>query len=190
MKLFSCTLGAFLSALVFAGTVGAQVFTPTFTSPRLLNEVGIYLSDDPGSLTLEGLWRGGPLGLRLGFVNERGDLISVGGELRTPLPIAGAPRGLAFTAAAQGLLGDENAVGAHAGLSAGYTFVGNGLAITPYLHPRIGLVNPLGAGDDLELQLLADLGADVEFWTNLLVRVGVKLDDVGSSWGVGIGWRR
>ncbi|CAN5630301.1 hypothetical protein BH23GEM3_BH23GEM3_23090 [soil metagenome] len=190
MRLLSCTLGAFLSALVLVGNVGAQVFTPTFTSPRLLNEVGVTVSDGPGNLTFEGIWRGGPLGLRLGFVDGRGGLISVGGELRSPVQITGAPMGLAFTAAAQGLLGDENAVGAHAGLSAGYTFTGNGLAITPYLHPRIGLVNNLGEGDELELQLLADLGTDVEFWNNILVRVGVKLDDVGSSWGIGLGWRR
>ncbi len=190
-KLWFGKLSALSLALLLAGTLEAQVFTPTYTSPRLVNEFGINVSDRPGNLTVEGLWRGGPLGLRVGYASGTGGLLSIGGELRNPLPMAHAPLGLAFTAGAQGLLGDQNqrAVGVQAGLSAGYTLAGSGLAFTPYLHPRIGLINDL-PGEEYQVRALADAGVDVEFWNNLLVRLGVNLTDVGATWGLGVGVRR
>jgi hypothetical protein len=181
---------AMLLTIFFAGAASAQVFTPTYTSPRLLNEMGIYLSDGPGDLGVEGIWRGGPLGLRVGFVDAAGGLLSLGGEVRTPLPVTGAPLGLAFIAGAQGLIGDENAVGVQAGLTAGYTFRGTGAFFTPYMHPRVGMVGSLNGSSDMEFEVMADVGVDVEFWTNLIVRLGVSLDDVGANWGVGLAWRR
>lgn len=187
-KLLLAKSSALVLALLFTGTAHAQVFTPTYTSPRLVNEFGVNVSDSPGNMTVEGLWRGGPLGLRVGYAGGVG-LLSIGGEVRSPVPIPNAPVGLAFTAGAQGLLGDQNAVGVQAGLSAGYTFSGPGVAFTPYLHPRIGLVNDLPQ-DEFELRALADAGVDVEFWNNLLVRFGVNLGDVGANWGLGVGWRR
>ncbi len=180
-----------LLALAAAVPAQAQVFTPTYQSSRLINDVGIYLSDGPGDLGIEGVWRGGPLGIRAGFVDAAGGLLSIGGELRSPLAVAGAPIGLAFTAGAQGLIGgDDNAVGVQAGLAAGYTFRPQGAAFTPYIHPRIGLVDPLGP-DDFSVRALADVGVDVEFWNNLVLRFGVKLEDrVGASWGVGLAVRQ
>jgi hypothetical protein len=179
-----------LVGLGFASVAQAQVFTPTYQSPRLVNEVGIYLADGPGDLAVEGIWRAGPLGLRLGFVDGGGGLLSIGGELRNPIPMVGTPMGLAFTAGAQGLIGDNNVVGVQAGLSAGYTFVGQGLAFTPYLHPRVGLVGGFGTDEDMEFRVLADVGADIEFHNNILLHVGIKLDDVGSNFGVGLSLRR
>jgi hypothetical protein len=180
------------SILLLLGSVAladAQVFTPTYQSPRLVNEVALAVSDGPGSLAIEGIWRGGPLGLRVGYADASDGLLMIGGEVRNPLPIAGAPLGLAFTAGAQGLIGDRSGVGVQAGLSAGYTFMAPGLGITPYIHPRIaGVKNRFD--DDLRLRALADVGADIEFHTNLLVRFGVALDNVGSNWGFGLGWRR
>jgi hypothetical protein len=187
-RLFS-TLAVLASGLVFASTAQAQVFTPTYQSPRLVNELGVHVSDGPGSMALSGIWRGGPVGLRVGYVDTAGGLLSIGGELRNALAMQGAPLGLAFTAGAQGLLGESNAVGVQAGLSAGYTFTGTGLVLTPYLHPRLAMVNTLGS-DNLEFRVLADVGTDIEFYNNILVRFGVKLDDLGSNFGVGIGVRR
>lgn len=178
-----------LALLACAAPSQAQVFTPTFQSPRLVNEIGVYLSDGPGDLTLEGLWRGGPMGLRVGLVDDNGGLLSIGGELRNPLPVAGAPLGLAFTVGAQALLGDQNAVGVQGGLSAGYTFRPSGAAVTPYIHPRIAFVDEPGP-EEFRARVLADAGVDVEFWNNLLFRFGVSLADVGASWGIGLGIRR
>ena len=47
-----------MALLLAAPPAAAQVFTPTFTSPRLVDDLGIYLSDGPGDLALEGIWRG------------------------------------------------------------------------------------------------------------------------------------
>jgi hypothetical protein len=181
------------AAILFTGVAGsasAQVFTPTYTSPRLLNEIGIYLSDGPGDLGLEGIWRGGMFGLRVGYVDARDGLLTLGGEIRSPLVVAGAPLGLALTAGAQALVGDESALGLQGGLTAGYTFRGQGVFFTPYMHPRLAMINRLGGDDDFDFKALADVGLDVEFYTNLVLRLGIKLDDVGADWGVGLSWRR
>ncbi|HSJ23778.1 MAG TPA: hypothetical protein VK929_03770 [Longimicrobiales bacterium] len=177
--------------LLFAATsVSAQIFTPTYMSPRMQNDLGLYVSDGPGDLALEGIWRGGPLGLRVGYVDAGDGMVSIGGELRTPVDLAGVPLGLAFTASGQGIIGDNSAAGIQAGLSAGYTFVGSTLAITPYLHPRIGAVNHFGGDSDLELEVMADVGVDVEIERNLVLRLGVNLGEPNSVWGVGLAIRR
>lgn len=181
---------AVAAALVAANGAEAQVFTPTFTSPRLTNDLGIYLNDGPGDLGVEGIWRGGPLGLRVGYMDVFDGLLTIGGELRNPLPMTGAPLGLAFVAGAQGALGDNGGVGVQAGLSAGYTFIGSGMAVTPYIHPRIGLVNNIGPSDDMEVEVLADLGFDLEFSNNLILRFGGNLGNIGSNWGIGLAWRQ
>jgi hypothetical protein len=178
--------------IALAGTAQAQVFTPTLQSPRLVNEMSIYVGDGPGDLAIGGIWRGGPLGLRLGYVDGWGGLLSVGAELRNPIPVANAPLGLAFTASGEALVGDETGLGFQAGLSAGYTFHSTGLAFTPYLHPRAALVRRPGIrNEDLRFEVLADVGGDIEFHNNILVHFGIRLDNnVGSNFGIGIGVRR
>lgn len=189
MKRFACvTMVA--GALMLAGAAEAQIYTPTYQSPRLTNDLGIYANSGPGDWGIEGIWRGGPLGLRVGYVDLSDGLISLGVELRSPLQVQGAPLGLAFTGSAQGLVGDDSAFGVQGGLSAGYTFMGQGLAFTPYINPRIALVQDLGPSDDLDVRLLADIGADIEFANNLIFRVGGGLGTHGAEAGFGIAIRR
>lgn len=192
MKKRSLALGAaaLLAALV-APAAEAQVFTPTYMSPMGLSDLGIYVSDGPGDLTLEGIWRGGPLGLRVGFVDsDVDDLLSLGGEFRSPIALQGAPIGLAFVAGAQGLLGDNSAVGLQAGVSAGYRFVQPGFGLTPYIHPRIALIDGFGPDDDFEAEVLADVGVDLELPNRIVFRLGVGLSDETADWGLGLAWRR
>ena len=183
------TGAALLVAMTAATESQAQVFTPTYTSPRLVNEFGVNVSDYPGNLGVEGIWRGGPLGLRVGYANEDSGILSIGGEFRAPLQLSDAPLGLALTAAAQGLVAEQNAIGVQTGLTAGYTFMAPGIGVTPYIHPRVGYINDRGM-DGFEFQALADVGVDAEFYNNMLVRVGVSLGELGSTWGVGVGFRR
>jgi hypothetical protein len=77
-----------------------------------------------------------------------------------------------------------------AGLNAGYTFQSPGIFFTPYMHPRVAMINSFGPGDDWDFEVLADVGLDVELHNNIVARVGVNLGDIGSNWGVGLSLRR
>ena len=174
-----------------AAPAEAQVFTPSYQSPVLLSDIGVYASDGPGDVTLEGIYRTGALGLRLGFVDTDGDdLISVGGDFRSPLALSGAPLRVALTAGAQALIGEADAVGLQLGLSAGARLLGSGLAVTPYIHPRIAFINGFGPDDGFDADLIADIGADVELAEGLVARLGVGLTNETADFGLGLAWRR
>jgi hypothetical protein len=180
---------AVAGALTIGGAeADAQVFTPSYQAPVVMNDLGIYLSDGPGDMALEGIYRSGPLGLRIGFVDAAEDLLSLGGEVRVPLE--SAPIDVAFTAGVQGLIGDFDAIGVQAGLSIGERFVNPGVALTPYIHPRIAFIDGLATDDDFEAELLADLGLDAEFSSNLILRLSIGLSDDTPDVGIGLAWRR
>lgn len=184
---------ALAASLLLAEGAEAQVFTPTYMSPVPSSDVGIYVADAPapGDLGVEGIWRSGPLGLRVGYLDTGGGAATLGAELKSPLALAGAPIRVAFAAGAQALLGDGDAVGLHGGLTLGHTFVpqGAGFTLTPYLFPRIALVDWEG-GDGFESDLLAELGFEAGFAPNLTFRFGAELGGEGPDWGVGFAWRR
>lgn len=181
-------VAAAVLSLAAAARADAQVFTPSYQSPVVMNDVGVYLSDSPGDMALEGIWRSGPVGLRVGYVDAEPDaLLSVGGEVRVPLT---APIDVAFTAGAQGLIGDANAIGLQAGLSLGQRFVNPGVALTPYIHPRVALVDGFAADDDWDTELLAELGLDAEFSQNLILRLSVGISEDTPNLGLGLSWRR
>lgn len=179
---------AVVSSLVVAAHAEAQIFTPSYMSPVPMNELGLYVSDDDA---VEGLLRGGAYGLRVGYVDEAGGLLSLGGELRSPMAFAGAPLALALTAGAQGLFGDVDLLGLQAGISAGQRFVASGAAFTPYVHPRLGLIDSgLSGGNDFDLEGLLDVGLDVEFNRYLIARVNIGLAGPSPDWGLGLSLRR
>jgi len=171
----------------------AQVFTPTFQSTERSNDIGLYLSDGPGDLAVEGIWRRsfgtGDLGLRAGFADlGKGELL-LGADWRQPLALGTQPVDVALTFGGQAVLGDVDGIGGQVGLAFGHTFVEEGLHVTPYVHPRVALVSALGDNNDAKLDVLADLGADFRFAPNLVLRLGVNLGD-GADWGIGLAWRR
>ncbi|HEX8430341.1 MAG TPA: hypothetical protein VF625_03600 [Longimicrobium sp.] len=177
-------------ALASAEPARAQVFTPTFQAPVRGNDIGLYLSDFGGDLAIEGIGRrslgGYDLGLRLGIAD---DAVLVGLDTRSPLALAGtAPLDLALTFGGQGALGDANAFGAQVGLSIGHTFAAPELSITPYIHPRAAFY----FGDILDegFHPQADVGLDVAFRPNLILRFGANLADEGADWGLGLSFRR
>lgn len=178
------------AALFVSATADAQVFTPSYQAPVVMNDLGVYLSDAPGDMALEAIYRAGPIGLRVGYVDAEPDgLISVGGELRAPI-LERSPLDVSFTAGAQGLIGDADALGLQAGLTIGHRFVNPGLAVTPYIHPRIALVDDLAEDGEWETELLADLGLDAEFSQNLIFRLSVGVSERSPDVGVGLAWRR
>ena len=186
---------AFAAALVLGSgnAVQAQVFTLPFMAPQSESSLGVYLSDF-GDLALEGIARGNfggfNLGLRGGIVDADDNTgVTIGGELRNPLELGTAPLDMAFTAGVQGLLGDFDGIGAQVGLSIGHTFVPDtgGLRFTPYIHPRVAFIDP-GEPADGDLELLADVGFDLDFASNLSLRLGINVGD-GADWGIGLAWR-
>lgn len=188
------TLAAVAAALALGGeAAGAQVFTPTYLAPRVSSDLGVYVSDGPGDLAIEGIWRramagGSGLGLRLGFADaDGGTALLAGIDYRSPLALAGtAPVDLALTLGGQAALGEAEGFGAQVGLSVGYTFTTPELSVTPYIHPRLAFISVEGGDDGIEP--LADLGIDLGFAPNLSLRFGANLGD-GADWGIGLAWR-
>jgi hypothetical protein len=193
MKKLSLAAVSALAAAVMAAAPGrAQVFTPTFQSTERSSDIGIYLSDGPGELAVEGIWRRafgtGDLGLRAGFADLGDGEILLGADWRQPLALGTQPVDVGLTFGGQAALGDVDVIGLQAGLVFGHTFVQEGLHVTPYVHPRLAFTGDLG-GDGNELDVLADIGADFRFAPNLVLRVGVNIGD-GADWGIGLAWRR
>ncbi len=186
------------SVLTLAGAApgAAQVFTPTFMTPYPANEFGIYVNDGPGDLGLEAIFRrgrsGGDFGLRAGYADIGDGALTLGIEVRNPVVLAGAPIGLAFTAGAQALLGGDVAgLGGQVGFSIGQEFPAANFTVTPYIHPRLALLNDVGTEDDdeFEVDVLADLGVDIRFQNGVSFRVAGNLGQ-GVDWGLGVSFRQ
>jgi hypothetical protein len=194
MKKHSFAAVSALAAVVMAvAPARAQVFTPTFQSTARVSDIGIYLSDGPGDLAVEGIWRRGlgtgDLGLRAGFADAGDGLLLLGADWRQPLALATQPVDLALTLGGQLAVGDVSGLGAQVGLLFGHTFAEPGVRITPYVHPRLAVLSAIGDSNDAEVDVLADIGADFSFAPNLTLRLGVNIGD-GADWGIGLAWRR
>lgn len=182
--------------LAGAPSVAAQVFTPTFQPPLGGGNVGVYLSDFGDDLAVEGIFRRGgrssDLGFRIGVADAGDAAFLLGVDFRNPLYLDTAPIDLAFTAGVQALLGDVDGYGFQGGLSIGSTVGLDGFTLTPYVHPRLALVNAVGGGDDADLDVLADVGFDLGF-PNFVLRFGINLanNPAGrhADWGVGVAFR-
>lgn len=197
------TVGKWVSGAIVAvgllaapSAANAQVVTPSFMAPRGAPEAGFYLSDTYDAVSVEGSLRSNfgalQLGVRGGVIDwDGGTLLSVGGEMRSPIQANTAPIDLAFTLGAQGVFGDFDGFGVQGGLTLGHTFVGEGVHFTPYFHPRLALVDAFGGGEsDAELELIADLGVDVDFASNLSLRFNAGISDASADLGIGLAWRR
>ena len=182
-----------LAGIASAPEASGQVFTPTFQPPLGGGNVGVYLSDfEQGGLAVEGIFRQGgrpyDLGFRIGIADVDDAAFILGADLRNPLQLGTAPLDVAFTAGGQALLGERDGFGFQAGLSVGSTFGAQGFLFTPYIHPRIALVNDYRPNEDeLQLDVLADLGVDVAF-PNFILRFGVNLGKF-ADWGIGVAFR-
>lgn len=182
-----------VALFVVMGVEGAagQVFTPTFMAPRSSSDLGIYLSDGPGEFSIEGIWRRSSgsydLGLRGGVADADDLILLLGAEIRNPLSVS-APIDVAVSGTAQGAFGDRSAGGVLLGVAVGHTFEADDLAITPYFHPRAGMVRPFFP-DEWDLELLADIGVDVRIGSNLELRFGFGFDEPTTDWGIGLAWR-
>jgi hypothetical protein len=200
MKHIRLAVGLALGAAFVAGTAQAQVFSLPFMSPTPSNDVGVYVSD-VGDLGIEGVWRrqsrGGNLGIRAGYADLADGALMLGLESRSPVVLAGAPIGLAFTAAGQGLVGDGvTRLGGQVGFTAGQAIRATTFTVTPYIHPRLAVIAYLDdaegvddENDEVELDVLADIGADFDLGSGVSLRLGFNLAE-GANWGLGLAWRQ
>lgn len=193
MKVMMCAM-AIVAAVGVSSDAAAQVFSPSYLAPRVASELGIYVSDSPGDVTAEGSLRanfsGTMLGLRAGIADMTDAQLTIGGELLHPLAVSSAPLDFAVTGAAQALIGDVKLAGFTLGLDIGHTFASPGLNVTPYIHPRIALAGSYGDQGEMDADLLADLGVNVDLAPNLSLRLGIGLTGPVSNWGFGAAWRR
>ena len=190
-----------------ASTVEAQAynypaFQPPRTSPREFN-FGVASGDDFGT-SLVFQWRE-PVGARtqLSFDAGFGDpdnadaVFFVGGTLGYQLArsTADMPLDLLLTAGLNGMFGDIEIFRVPVGVSLGRRFPLEGqLAITPYVHPRLMMEFCGDCGDDNEIGLGFDIGADFEFTPRMSMRLGVVLGGTDyfedqSAFGVSLAWR-
>jgi hypothetical protein len=181
------TLGALLAT---AGQASAQVAwdAPFLMPPKQEAGFGLYLTDpDPGNLGFVGTWRSGSgapaLGFRLGFANDWRDKLTVLGGV----DVSGAltrstsefPLDIDWIFGAGMGIGRFARISFPLGISAGHTFVGDGVRFTPYLTPRIALDARMGGGLDshVDMSFAMDLGLDIAFRPTWRIRFGGTIGD-------------
>jgi hypothetical protein len=175
----------------------AQIFTPSYLTPRQSSDMGIHISDGfgrGGGLAVEGIWRRGfggyDLGIRGGVGEGEGDAyLLIGGDYRRPLALGSEPITIAATGGAQAAIGSGSAFAVDVGATLGSTFTPEGINVTPYLHPRLALIARGGEDDRTGLAVLADLGVEVEVQPNFLIRLALGFGSETSSFGIGLAWR-
>jgi len=196
MKIRFTLLALVLALVSLPGIAAAQIFTPSYLAPRQSSDIGLHISDGwsrGGGLAFEGVWRRGfglyDLGLRGGIAESSGDaVLLIGGDYRRPLALPTEPLAMALTGGAQAAVGSGSAFGVDAGLTVGSTFNPEGILITPYLHPRVALVRS-APRQNLGLELLADLGVEVEIQNNLIFRLALGFGSETADFGIGLAWR-
>jgi hypothetical protein len=199
-------LGGFAGVAVAVGLLGAapaaaQVAwdAPMLMSPGAPSGPGIFLMGfHGGGIGVMGTLRSaaapGGLGLRAGIGEDAGDDLAAfggfdvsGSLLRatddTPVDI--------FWFAGGGLgIGDDILLSFPLGLTIGGIVDGDNVRIVPYASPRIVLDACLGdspsrcGSEDLDLTFAADLGLDLSFNQNWMIRFGAS---IGDREGIAIG---
>ncbi|GLC25995.1 hypothetical protein rosag_25080 [Roseisolibacter agri] len=202
---------AALAALVAspaARTAAAQSwFTPSFQPPQVsTRDFTLGVSANAGTAALfqwrEGIDANSHFGLEGGLVDSDGSggtKLLVGGSYAYQLTRATAdqPLALLFTAGAGLAVGDgPDLFRIPVGVSVGHRFaLDGGMAITPYVHPRLSLDLVTGVDDDADntdLSIDFDIGASFEITRQLALRGSLVVsggrfsDDVGFGLGLTI----
>jgi hypothetical protein len=204
------TLGALVAAFTATGRAGAQASNyPSMQVPTAsARDYTAAVSSGPG-ITALFQWREGWAPRRhwqldAGLIDRKGsDALSlfVGGGIGQELARARGdqPLDLLFTAGAGAALGGgATVVRIPVGVSIGHTFdLDQGMAITPYVHPRASLDWASGAGgsggSQSEVSLNFDLGVNFRVNSQFAVRAaaaftGAELAGAQDTFAVGFNW--
>lgn len=203
--LTAAAVGAALIAPVV--TAGAQTLYPSFQPPIIVNrEYNVAVADGDVGTSLLFQWREGwspvsQLSFEAGVLDpdaEGADVqLLLGGTYARQLARASTdmPLDLLLTAGANAIVGDNFGLEIPVGISVGHRFpLEGGLALTPYLHPRVALqyCNDCGPGgdSDTDLGVAFDLGANFEVSPRLSLRASFLFgDDDADAIGFGLAWR-
>lgn len=173
--------------------------SPTFFAPRSHDDVGLYLLkiEDFDDVGFAGIWRqSGNINLGLRAGRAAGDLgWLVGVELYGPLNVFGP----ASTVLASWMVGggavfdDFTLLRIPVGVSFGLDLGSGGVAITPYVHPRVAFdlfTEGEGRNEDTETEFNVDvdIGADIALGDSFVLRGGFTIGDL-NNFGVGLAYR-
>lgn len=207
---FSTILGAAVIAagawLAPVGTAAAQALNyPSFQAPIIVQrEYSVGVSDGDNVTNAVFQWREGwspvsQLSLDIGVADpENGDVkLLLGGGYSRQLTRSSAdlPLDMLLTAGAYVALTDPTIFQVPVGISLGHRFdLDQGLAITPYIHPRLALAycSECGPGDDsdTDLDVVFDLGANFDVSRRLSLRAAVAFGGEGDdAIGFALAWR-
>jgi len=175
--------------------------SPTFASPRPMDDIGVYVTRADEATGLVGIWRQSGnlnLGVKAGVadLDNAGASLLVGAELFGPLNtlLPGSGLELAWTLGGGAVFGDNvTTASIPFGLSAGVQLGSGSVSILPYVHPRVSLdIVSFDFGGEEETEtdgsFAIDLGADVTLSERLLIRVAGSFAD-RESFGVGLAYR-
>jgi len=197
-----------LAALLPAARAGAQAWAyPAFQPPRVIvREYNFGIADsDWGGSVLVFQWReqSGPatqFSFDLGIADsefEDGDLVAFGGLAlahRLSAATNEVPIDFLLTGGIYLAIGDITLFRLPVGLSLGHRFdMGSGMALTPYLHPRVSLdVCSDCGGSDSDIGLTFDLGLNFQLSRSVSIRGAAVFggDDSfgGDGFGISLAW--
>jgi hypothetical protein len=201
---------AFACTVIAAAPVAAQGWNyPSFHHPHIMSrEFNFALADggNAGTALLfqwrEGFGIGTELNLDVGFadpdVGNSRFIVGGGFARRLTSATVDMPLDVLLTAGLYGAFGDPNIFRVPIGLSVGHRFPLEGaMAVTPYVHPRVSIdfcSNCFSGGDDTELSINFDLGADLELSRQLSLRfaalfAGGDVFGGDDGFGVSLAWK-
>jgi len=201
-----------VAVLAFVSSpVSAQVAweSPFLLSPQTPSGLGIMLIDPShgDGIGVLGTWRANPaaeqgIGFRAGVAEDGGDDIAVFGGIDLTGPLVRAtdhfPADVIWMFGAGIGVGDDVLLSVPAGLSLGTALEADGVVFSPYVAPRVVLDGILGDndrgngprngdydGDDLNVNFAVDIGMDLEFSRDWIVRFAWSLGD-HDALGIGL----
>ena len=216
MQIRTSPLAGLLVAATLAGpaaaTAGAQAWNyPSFQQPRTIEReynFAIAASDGYAGNTFlfqwrEGMTQGNQLSFDFGLADPdvTGTKLLLGGQFAHQLFVSSAqvPFDLLFTAGVNGAFGGGSLLRIPIGVSVGRRFpLEGGLAITPYVHPRLALDVCSGCerASSSSVGLDFDIGADFAFSPQFSLRFSAVfsgsdyfVDKSDNGFGLSLAWR-
>ena len=121
------------------------------------------------------------LGIRLGLADDPGGdpavLVGLDVSGTLTLPTEDFPVGAIWLLGAGVSAGDEVLLSFPAGISAATELDAEGILIRPYLSPRVSLDIRSGLGDQVDLAAAVDLGLDLAFFRDWIIRFALSLGE-------------